>query len=138
MRLPLVATSLAVLALFILPGCSSSQVTVSGNVTVAGQPLAKGEIQFNPADGSGTPFGAPIVDGKYTARLTPGAKTIVISETLDSQAATSNEEMQRMAAEGKRPAPAPEIRIKPETKGNSSHVTVTSETKTLDIHLEVN
>jgi hypothetical protein len=133
----LLVLCLILVCLSVHTGCNTSLVTVSGNVTVDGQPLAKGEIQFSPVDGGGTPVGAPIVAGKYAAQMTPGAKLVVISETLDTPVVTSTEELQRMAAEGKTPPPTPMSRITPQTKGNSSQVTVSSETGPLNFNLEV-
>ena len=123
-------------ALVSLAGCNDTHVTVTGSVTVADQPLAKGEIVFSPVDGGGTQVGAPIVAGKYTARMLPGEKTAVITEAFDIPVPTSTEELQRAAAEGKTPAPPPVSKITPQTQGNSAKVNVTKETKKHDFKLE--
>jgi ABC-type amino acid transport substrate-binding protein len=119
-----------------LAGCNDTHVTITGNVTASGQPLPQGQIEFSSTDGGGTPVGASIKAGKYTARMLPGEKTVVITETFDIPAPTSTEELQRAAAEGKAPAPPPVSKIKPTTKGNSIKVNVTKQTKTLDFPLE--
>jgi hypothetical protein len=123
-------------ALVTLAGCNDPHVLVTGNIKASDQPLPKGEIVFSPVDGGGTQVGAPIVAGKYTARLLPGEKTVVITETFDIPIPTSTEELQRAAEEGKTPAPPPVSKITPQTKGNSTKVSVTKETKSLDFTLE--
>ena len=68
-------------------GCSAEEpagLTVSGNVTLKGQPLDQGTIEFSPAaDGPGSFSGAPIKDGKYEipalSGLQPGKYTVRIS-----------------------------------------------------------
>ena len=76
--------------------------------------------------------------GKYTtARMQPGDKKVIITEDVAIEVVTSNEEMQRLAAEGKTPPPPPVSRIKPETKGNSQQVKVGKEGKPLDFELEL-
>ncbi len=125
-----------VACLIFVAGCSDSLVDVSGTVTVDGQPLVKGQLEFAPADGTGTPIGTSIVAGKYSVRMTPGEKSVLVTETLDIPVVTSTEELQRQAAEGKRPAPPTVSPVTPQTKGNSSKVSVTKETKQLDFKLE--
>jgi len=64
---------LAVLQL--LAGCAKEPPTgtVTGEVTLDGQPLKDGRIQFTPLDGQSQPGGATIVDGQFTAKV-PVAK----------------------------------------------------------------
>lgn len=60
-------------------GCSGDgQVSVSGTVTAAGQPIDEGTIRFEPADGKGPSTGAAITAGNYSTRVTPGAKKVQI------------------------------------------------------------
>jgi hypothetical protein len=74
------------------PGCSGSgdelpREAVSGTVTLDGQPLAKGAIQFNPVGGAGAVAavggGSKIEDGQfYIARengLVPGTYNVSIN-----------------------------------------------------------
>ena len=79
------AFSLAALA----SGCGEAgdglaREAVSGSVTLDGQPLKSGSINFLP-DGPGSPQGggAPIIDGKYTVAkamgLVPGKYKVTIS-----------------------------------------------------------
>src|SRR5215467_12030620 len=66
-QLVLLVTSL------MLAGCSRSDLgTVTGNVTVDGEPAKVGAISFFAVDGRAPTAGAPIVDGKYTAQVHPG------------------------------------------------------------------
>jgi hypothetical protein len=48
----------------LLGGCSGPTV-VSGKVTCDGQPVEKGSITFEPAEGSGQPTGGAIEGGRY-------------------------------------------------------------------------
>jgi hypothetical protein len=60
-------------------GCNSSESSVSGSVTVDGQPLKEGDIIFEPADGQGSPAAGKIVDGKYSIKIAPGNKKVRIN-----------------------------------------------------------
>src|SRR4051794_34250251 len=66
-----------------LGGCSakSNRGTVTGNVTLDGQPLKSGLIRFEPADGKTPTADALITDGKFSASVPPGDKKISISAT---------------------------------------------------------
>lgn len=56
-----------------LLGCSPPTMgTVTGTVTVDGEPAEVGAISFFAVDGRAPTAGAPIVDGTYTAEVTPG------------------------------------------------------------------
>ncbi|WP_254507756.1 hypothetical protein [Anatilimnocola floriformis] len=117
-------------------GCGNSQGTVSGSVTISGQPLAKGQIQFTPPTG-GTPVGAAIVAGKYTAvNVVPGDKQVLITEEVEQAVALTHEEMQKQMASGARPAPPLKSRISPTTKGNGKTVTIKVGSQTQDFLLE--
>ena len=71
-----------VAALTTLLGCGgSSQATVSGKVTLDGQPLPSGTISFVPADGATATAGKPIADGAYSVEMPPGPKRVQISAT---------------------------------------------------------
>ena len=116
-------------------GCGSGQATVKGTVTVNGQPLSKGEIVFSPPSG-GTPVGAPIVDGKFTAKMLPGEQIAVITESIEVEPIRSSEEMQRQAQAGVKPAPPAPSKINETTPGNKKTVTITKGEQTLDFPLQ--
>ena len=59
-RLGMVVVGLAACA-----GCGKGLATVEGNVTFDGQPVEKGTIVFEPADGVGPTGGGAIENGKY-------------------------------------------------------------------------
>ena len=64
----------------LLTGCGPSTGTISGTVTVSGQPAASGIISFVPADGKGAPVTVEIQSGgKYSAEAVAGAKQVQIS-----------------------------------------------------------
>ncbi len=62
-------------------GCAktSNRGTVTGNVTLDGQPLKAGIIRFLPADGQTATADTAITDGKFSAVVPPGDKKISIS-----------------------------------------------------------
>jgi hypothetical protein len=66
---------LAIVASISVAGCPSGPAvgTVSGDVTLDGQPVKDGRISFTPVDGQGGTGGAAIVDGKFKAEV-PVAK----------------------------------------------------------------
>jgi len=61
-------------------GCGDDQglATVKGKVTLNGEPIAKGNIEFIPQDGQTPTAGALIQEGQFTARVPPGVKKVVI------------------------------------------------------------
>lgn len=60
-------------------GCASSPLQlVSGQVTVDGQPLEQGTIDFLAADGNGPTAAALIQDGVYSVEMMPGPKKVII------------------------------------------------------------
>lgn len=63
-------------------GCGSSTGSISGNVTIDGQPLDKGTIIFAAAEGTAQPVTADIVNGRYTAKVAAGKKFVQISAPL--------------------------------------------------------
>jgi hypothetical protein len=64
----------------VLPGgCGPASSSVSGEVTVDGQPLGTGVIAYVSAEGTGPPATALVQTGKYELRTTPGNKRVQIS-----------------------------------------------------------
>jgi hypothetical protein len=59
-------------------GCSQSTIA-TGQVTLDGKPLSKGQIVFQPADGNGPSSGATVVEGRYRVDLVPGKKVVQIT-----------------------------------------------------------
>jgi hypothetical protein len=62
-------------------GCSTEvkHGTVSGTVTLDGQPLKSGTIRFDSADGRTAAADASIADGKFNLTLPPGDKHVSIT-----------------------------------------------------------
>jgi len=58
-----------------LPGCARGPATgtVNGEVSLDGQPLTKGHVEFSPVDGQGQTGGALIEEGGFSAEI-PVAK----------------------------------------------------------------
>jgi hypothetical protein len=76
---------IACLGLWLFSGCGGAAsdapvlVTVRGNITLDGKPLATGEVLFVPADGVGRSDAAPISAGQYEMKCTVGDKTVSIT-----------------------------------------------------------
>jgi hypothetical protein len=71
-------------------GCSGSAASVSGTVTLDGQPLTTGNVSFHPDGDTGAPaYGQIDAQGRYSlstgtqAGLAPGAYTAVVVATKD-------------------------------------------------------
>jgi hypothetical protein len=60
-------------------GCGTGVATVSGTVSLDGQPLAEGTISFLPADGATATAGDRIQNGRYSVSMPPGPKQVRIS-----------------------------------------------------------
>lgn len=68
---------------FLLPlaaGCGGGKGSVSGTVTLDGQPLPVGNITFLPSNGPGAT--GPIEDGKYSVKGVPTGQVTVTVETI--------------------------------------------------------
>ena len=75
-----IAGTLALTTLFTAFGCSpSGPISIHGTVTVDGQPLERGKIDFQPADDNGPMAAAVIKAGKYECPVMPGTKTVRIT-----------------------------------------------------------
>ncbi|WP_153556630.1 hypothetical protein [Roseimaritima sediminicola] len=68
------------LGLLLATGCGDTrnELTVSGTVTVNGEPIENGTISFVAADGVAATGGGVIKDGSYTAFVAPGRKKVVV------------------------------------------------------------
>jgi hypothetical protein len=99
---------IAVFSLLCNLGCGSKGVpgykAVSGSVTLDGQPLDQGLIQFQPQGGGGVNGSARIEAGKYAlpegGGLPVGSYKVAISST-NAPAATSSDPMEAMNQAGK-------------------------------------
>jgi hypothetical protein len=65
----------------LVAGCAkkSNRGTVTGNVTLDGQPLKSGVIRFVPSDGQTATADSIITDGKFNVSVPPGDKKVSIS-----------------------------------------------------------
>jgi len=63
-----------------LVGCGESDglIPVSGVVTFQGTPVPEGTIQFRTLEGDQKAYAAPILEGKYEARIEPGPASVEI------------------------------------------------------------
>ncbi len=63
-----------------LAGCAekTTEVQVSGEVSINGKPIPNGMISFVDKDGVAPTGGGVIQDGKYTAVVEPGSKTVLV------------------------------------------------------------
>lgn len=75
--------SLLFVLVALLCGCGGSNgAQLHGPVTLNGQPIESGTLQFLPADGSGQPVGAEIKQGTYAVADVPVGKTTVMITAL--------------------------------------------------------
>ena len=65
--------------LLLLAGCGPTVVTLSGNITVNGQPVEKGVIDFASLENSAGSSTAEIAGGRYRVKVSPGKKHVSIS-----------------------------------------------------------
>ena len=86
-RLSTALASLAACAALAI-GCAKESDTgvVTGTVTLDGAPLKTGQIRFVPVDGQSPTAGAVITDGKYTATVSLGEKSVEISSPQEGPA----------------------------------------------------
>jgi hypothetical protein len=123
-----------VMSINVLAGCGgSSDPSLSGSVTYNRQPVESGFITFSP-EGSGTSFGADIVDGKYKPEIVHAGKyQILVRAASDALVASSRDEAARQAAAGGATKSSNYI---PETaEGNGQTVEITGGEQTLDFAL---
>ncbi|WP_425618535.1 hypothetical protein NA78x_002244 [Anatilimnocola sp. NA78] len=73
---------LGIATLGCLAGCGSQVGTVSGQVTVDGQPLTKGVISFVPEKNPNSSTTVEIVNGNYTAQVVAGKSVVQISAPI--------------------------------------------------------
>jgi hypothetical protein len=69
---------LILLLLFSFSGCGNRQklVEITGTITINGESIDKGVIQFVPVNGVGQEGGGAIQKGKFTAKVPPGEKIV--------------------------------------------------------------
>ena len=123
-----------------LAGCGGKNTTVTGRVTLGGQPVESGFITFFPEDNRGTSVGAAIIQGEYKVEnIVPGKKRVYVSITeaveSDTIATTSRREANaerlgdRKKKQSKQPAP---VKI----GGNNVIYDIPSGSQQIDIPLE--
>lgn len=79
-RQPVYTLAMLLLGTIVGVGCSNDgMIHVQGQVTVDGEALGQGAINFESADGKGPSGGGVIEDGKYDVQVTPGLKIVRIS-----------------------------------------------------------
>ncbi|XZE45771.1 hypothetical protein SH467x_001024 [Pirellulaceae bacterium SH467] len=63
-----------------ISGCGSRnpELTISGHVTINGEPIEGGSITFVAEDGVAATGGGTIQNGKYTAIVMPGRKKVLV------------------------------------------------------------
>jgi hypothetical protein len=125
---------LAMLSLATIIGCGGGDGSASlrGSVTYNGEPVSQGSISFMPVGGTGTPFGATIVDGQYLAEkafagkfraTVSGDRAIVVPKTRE-EAAEMEKANQGQAVSTNY--------IAEDAAGNSQEVDVSGDSQTLD------
>lgn len=127
-----------VLPAILIAGCGGgSGSVVTGTVTYEGEPVAKGQITFTPADGKGPIAGGEIVAGKYRVTdLAPGQKLVQITAVDDPAPVLSSADLAAAAASGKPAAPPPKVLVPPDAVGNGATVEVKAGSQVHDIALQ--
>jgi hypothetical protein len=69
----------AVSVALLVGGCTSSEGTLDGDVTLDGSKLKEGVVRFVPMDGKGTTSTANIADGRFRASLAPREYRVEVS-----------------------------------------------------------
>ncbi|MCA9013916.1 MAG: hypothetical protein KDA77_01170 [Planctomycetaceae bacterium] len=80
----------------VLAGCGAKTdgpklVTVSGKITLNGEPLPGGDIIFRPADGQGHAYAGKITDGTYTLDTEAGKKRVEIKSMREVPGKTTED-----------------------------------------------
>lgn len=79
------------IAIGMIFGCTGdTEVSVRGVVEVDGVPVSTGSVTFYPADGKSSVGGGSIVDGRYTAKVIPGDKTVQINAMRPTEQRNTN------------------------------------------------
>ena len=129
----------AVLALLV--GCGDSVATVTGSVTYNGEPVKKGYISFQPSNGRGKSFAAPIAEGAYYAeQAIPGRMTAIIAGTREVNFYASSAESYQKADEARKAGRLADVAeaadyIVPDAEGNSKEVEILPGDQTLDFSI---
>ena len=91
---------IALVALVVLSGCSPNAATVTGTVTLDGQPLKTGDVSFHPAGGKGAvAYGKIDASGSYVVStgdetgLAPGQYAVTVVATEAAPQPTGNVEV---------------------------------------------
>lgn len=81
MLLPRISLLLLSICVFVLSGCTpdNGMLDISGKVTMDGEPVPSGTISFMPVSGQGTTSGGEIIDGEYTAEVSPGELAVQVT-----------------------------------------------------------
>jgi hypothetical protein len=117
--------------LLALAGCGGA--SVSGTVTYQGKAVEDGYISFQPADGKGTPVGAPIAAGKYTVSgLVAGKYKAQITGNRTVEIPKDDKDYARYA-EGKK---VMGDLVPPDAAENNKTVELTGGSQTIDFALK--
>ncbi|MGE3806514.1 MAG: hypothetical protein AB7K24_17755 [Gemmataceae bacterium] len=124
--------SLLLPLLILATGCGQAGSQLSGEVTYDGQPISSGMITFLPAEGSGTPVGIAIVNGRYQADFnSPGPRIVQVEAVLSGSMPTSSEASAQAVGQ-----PVAEIKQVPAgAVGNNARIEIAPGSHTQDFHL---
>jgi len=87
---------------FMIAGCGSKS-SVSGRVTIGGQPVESGFVTFFPADDKGQSVGTEIVQGENSIDvITPGKKRVLVNLTTQTSSASTHTTKTREEANAER------------------------------------
>jgi hypothetical protein len=131
------------IALLFLTGCGS-KASVSGRVTLGGQPVENGFVTFFPADDKGQSVGAQIINGDYSIDdITPGKKRVSVNITDPTASPPANTpktrdeaNAERLSMAKKRPKAGKNTTKITKLSGNDKTVEVGAGSQKIDIPLE--
>src|SRR5688572_20200526 len=120
----------AVVLILSLVGCGPTPGSLSGTVTVNGQPLTEGQITLYPVEGTATTQGGPIADGAFELkRIPPGLWRVLVSSPPQAELVTHRDGTQTVKL-----LSSPN-QVSPRAKGNQRVIHVTPGQQVLDFAL---
>lgn len=124
---------LVVVGVLTLAGCGAKENVVKGTITANGTPVEEGFINFYPRDEKNGTSGAPIENGKFSAKLKPGKYEVVVSGGAKMKNYPKSQEDLKKVADKDLEL---KDQVPDDAKGNHQEIEVTKDGQELNINLE--